>query len=95
MARVKNDIEKVFPLDKIDGTVKLTKTVEIPPFITIQVHGITKVNKKVKLIVEPMTNRPNLSAVVVPSYTDLKPGSSKINMNLRNLASRRITVKAK
>ena len=98
MAWVKNDTENVFSLDKVDGTVKLTKTVEIPPFSTIQVHGITKVkghDKKANLIVEPMKNKPNPSAVVVPSYTDLKPGSSKVNMNLRKLTSRKITVKAK
>ena len=42
-----------------------------------------------------MENRPNPSVVVVPSYTVLKPGSSKFNMNVRNLTSRKITVKAK
>ena len=42
-----------------------------------------------------MKNRPNPSALVVPSYTDLKPGSSKVNMDLRNPTSRRITMKAK
>ena len=33
--------------------------------------------------------------VAVPSYTILKPGSSKVNMNIRNPTSRKITVKAK
>ena len=45
--------------------------------------------KKVNLIVEPTENRPNPSAVAVPSYTVLKPGSSKVNMNVRNLTSRK------
>ena len=51
--------EKPFSLDKVEGTVKLTKTVEIPPFCTIQVHGITKVkdhDKRVNIIVEPKNN---------------------------------------
>ena len=90
--------EKVFSLDRVEGTVKLTKTIEIHQFGTIQVHGMTNVkghNKKVNLIVEPMKNRPNQSVVVVPSFTALKPGSSKVNMNVRNLTSRKITVKAK
>ena len=52
-------------------------------------------NKKINLIVEPMKNRPNTSTVAVPSYTILKPGSIKVNMNIRNLTSRKITVKAK
>ena len=33
--------------------------------------------------------------VAVPSYTILKPGSSKVDMNIRNPTSRKITVKAK
>ena len=98
MAQVGDKAEKTFSLDKVDRTVKLTKTVEIPPFSTIQVHGMMKVkrhDKRVNLIVEPKNNRCNPSVVVVPSYTNLRPGSSKVNMSLRNLTSRSITVKAK
>ena len=59
MAQVEDKSEKTFSLDKVDGTVKLTKTMEIPPFSTIQVYGITKVeghDKRVNLIVEPKDN---------------------------------------
>ena len=73
-------------------------TVEIPPFSTIQVHGIMKVkgnDKRVNIIVEPKNNVGNPSIVVVCSYANLRPGSSKVNMSLRNLTSRNITVKAK
>ena len=90
-------MEKTF-LDKVDRTVKLTKTVEIPPFSTLKVHGIRNVkgqDKRVNLIVEPKNNRCNPSVVVVPSYANLRPGSSKDNVSLRNLTSRNITVKAK
>ena len=68
MARVGDKLEKIF-LDKVDGTVKLTKTLEILPFSTIQVHGITKVkgHKILNLIVEPKNNGCNPSIVVVPS----------------------------
>ena len=55
MVQVKNKSNKTF-LDHIGGTVKLTKTVEIPPFSTIQVCGITKVkghDKRVNLIIAP------------------------------------------
>ena len=98
MARVEDKSEKTFSLNKVDGIVILTKTVEIPPFSTTQVHGITKVkghDKSVNLIVEPKNNGYNPSVVVVPSYANLKPGSCKVNMSLRNLTSRNITVKAK
>ena len=98
MAQVGDASEKTFSLDKVDRTVKLTKTVEIPPFSAIQVHGIRKVkchDKRVNIIVEPENNGCNPSAVGVPSYTNLKPGSSKVNMRLRNFTSRSITVKAR
>ena len=70
----------------------------IPPFSTIQVHGTMKVkghDKRVNLIVEPKNNGCIPSVVAVPSYANLRPGSSKVNMSLRNLTSRSITVKAK
>ena len=71
---------------------------EIPPFSTIQVHGITKVNghdRKGNLIVEPRNNRCYPSVVVVPSYANLRPGYSKVNISLRNVTSKKIIMKAK
>ena len=91
-------MEKTFSLDKVEGTVKCIKMVEIPPFHTIHVHGITKVkdhDKRDNILVEPRNNGFNPSVVTVPSYTCLKPGSSKINMGLRNLTSKSIMIKAK
>ena len=58
MARVVDKLEKIF-LEKVDRTVKLMKTVEIPPFGTVQVHGITEVNghdNRDNLIVELKNN---------------------------------------
>ena len=52
-------------------------------------------NKTVNIIVEPPKNRPNSSVVAVSSYTTLKPGCCEVNMNIRNLTSRKIMVKAK
>ena len=79
MAQVGDVPEKTFSLDKTEGAVKFTKTVEIPPFCTIQVHGITKVenhDKRVNIIVEPKNKGYNSSIVTVPSYAYLKPGSN-------------------
>ena len=98
MAQVGDVSEKTFSLDKVEGTVKLIKMVEIPPFSTIQVHGIMKVkghDKRINLVVEPKNNGCNPSVVVVPSYVNLKPGSSKVNMSLRNLTSRSIRSESK
>ena len=81
----------------VDRTVKLTKMVEIPPLSTIQVHGIMKVkgnDKRVNIVVKPKSNECNPSVVAIPSYTNLKPGSNKVNISLRNLISRSIMVKA-
>ena len=50
-------------------------------------------DKRVNLLVEPKNNGCNV--VPLPSYANLKPGSSKVNMNLRNFTSRSIMVKAK
>ena len=98
MAPVEDKSEKTFSLDKVGGTMKLNKTVEIPPFSTKQVHGIMKVkghDKRINLIVEPKNNIGNPLVVAVPSYANLRPGSIKVYMSLRNLTSRNIKVKAK
>ena len=52
-------------------------------------------NKKVNIIVEPVKNRTNSSVVAVPSYTILNPGSSKVNINIRNLTGSKIMVNTK
>ena len=90
--------EKTFSLDKVEGRVKLTKTVEIPPFCTIQVHGIMEVrdhDKRFNIIVGPKNNGYDPPVVAVPSYAYLKLGSSSVNISLRNLTGRNIKVKAK
>ena len=83
MAQIRNETGKDFCHDKVEGTIKLTKTIEIPPFRTKQIQGMTKVkghNRKVNIIVEPVKNGLNTSIVAVPSYTSLKPGPSKVNV---------------
>ena len=78
--------------------MKLPKTIEIPPFCTIHIHGIMKVKgheNRVNTIVEPKNNGYNPLVAALPSYACLKPGSSKINMRLRNLTSKSIKIKMK
>ena len=85
MAWVGDVPEKTFSLIKVEETVKLIKIIEIPPFPTIQVHGIMEVkdhDKRVNIIVEPKNNGYDPSVVAVPSYAYLKPVSSKLNMSL-------------
>ena len=84
-------------LDQVKGNIKLTKDVIIQPFETIKVQGITKVRnhqKQVHIMVEPrQTHCRTISAI--PTYSHLKPGSSKVSLGLQNYSCRPITVKAK
>ena len=86
-----------FTLDQVKGSLKLTKDVILQPFETVKVRGITKVRnhqKRVHVIVEPKeTQCRTVSAI--PTYSHLKPGSSKISIGLQNYSCRQITVKAK
>ena len=80
MVWVEDKSKETFSLNQVEGTVKLTKTVEILPSSTIQVHGIMKVkghDKRVNLIVEWKSSVCNSFVVAVPSYANLRPGSSK------------------
>ena len=69
----------------------------LQPFETVKVRGITKVGnhqKQVHVIVEPKETQCR-TVSVIPTYSHLKPGSSKISIGLRNYSCRQITVKAK
>ena len=73
-----------FTLDQVKGSLKLTKDVILQPFETVKVRGINKVRnhqKQVHVIVEPKeTQCRTVSAI--PTYSHLKPGSSKISIGL-------------
>ena len=52
MTQIRNETGKDFSLDKVEGRVILTRTIEILPFSTKWIQGITKVkghDKKVNL----------------------------------------------
>ena len=86
-----------FVLDQVKGSLKLTKDVILQPFETVKVHDITKVinhQKRVNIIVEPKETHCK-TILAIPTYSHLKPGSSKISVGLRNYSCRQITVKAK
>ena len=86
-----------FTMDQVNGNIKLTKDVVIQPFETVKVQGITKERnhqKQVHIMVEP---KQSLSGTIsaIPTYSHLKPGSSKVSVGLQNYSCRPITVKAK
>ena len=69
MARVEDVPEKTFSLNKVEGTMKVAKMVEISPFCTIQVHGNMKVkdhDKRVNITVEQRTMDIALQQLLYP-----------------------------
>lgn len=69
----------------------------IKPFEVVRVQGITKVkghHKQVHTIVEPKVLYSGV-VLAIPSYSQLKPGSSKVSVGLRNYSCRTVTIRAK
>ena len=79
-------------LDKIKGDVKLTRKITIPPFETINVSGMTNINKhtkRVNIITEP---RKDEDLFTVPCYSYMRPGSKRASVTLRNLSEKTQTL---
>ena len=90
--------EPEFDLNKINGHVKLTKSVTIAPFQTVHVSDLTECDQhfeRVNVIVEPDPDKDYESVIPIHGNTALKPGSSHVSIGLRNHSCRKITVQAK
>ena len=90
--------EPEFNLNKIQGHVKLAKSVTTAPFQTVHVSGLTECNqhfKRVNIIFEPDPNKDYESVIPIHGYTMLKPGSSRVSIGLRNNSCRKVTINAK
>ena len=75
-------------LDQIKGDVKLTWKITIPPLETINVSGMTNINKhskRVNIITEP---RKDEDLFTVPCYSYMRPGSKRASVTLRNLSEK-------
>ena len=71
--------EPDFDLSRVNGKVKLTKSVVIKPFQTVHVSGLTECSqhfKRVNVIVESDPRKEYGAATPTNGYTVLKPGSS-------------------
>ena len=77
-------------------TVKITKSITLPPFSSIIVHGHTKLKShgvKLNFIAEPFKDNQLPSSVqCTPTYCSLEAGSNSITVGLRNILARKITV---
>ena len=73
---------------------KLSKL--LPPFSTTIVHGHTKLKShgvRLNLITEPFKDSQLHSSIqCTPSYCNLKPGSNRVTVGLKNVSARKITV---
>ena len=87
-----------FDLDTIKGHVKITKTITISPFQTVQTTGIMNCSShftRVRVITERTEKFDNESIKTVAIYSTLKPGSSRVSIGLRNLSCKSVTIKPK
>ena len=75
-------------LAQVKGEVKLTRKVVIPPLDTINVSGLTNINKhtkQVNIVTEP---REDNDEFTVPCYSYMRPGSKRAAVALRNLSEK-------
>ena len=90
---------KEFSPDNIRGPAHTTQKVTIPPFSTISMHANSSVRGHcmwVHVFMEPMPG-PQLPAAVVlmATYRELHPGSSKVPICLHNLGAHSIEILTK
>ena len=86
-----------FDLDKVGGSVKITKDVIIKPFHMVRLSAQSKVrhhHKNVDILTDDRAENeqelPNLA--VVPCYGVLKKGSDQVPVVLKNLTCKSITL---
>ena len=92
----------MFNLDQVIGSVYLTKEISLEPFEDVTSSGLLKgpvkcsaFSKRVNVAVEPLDEHKEGegSFCAVPSYTFLKPGSQRVQVIIKNITARPITVK--
>ena len=94
--------KQVFNLDQVTGSVCLTKEISLEPFEDVTISGLLKgpikcsaYNKRVNVAIEPLDEHKEGegSFCAVPSYTFLKPGSQRVQVMIKNITARLITIK--
>ena len=89
---------KRFRLEDAEGPVAASKAIIVPPFETIKVQGITKIRGHVKGV-HVMTEAPEKeysnSVLTTRAYTELKAGSTRVGVCLRNMTPRTVKIPAK
>ena len=95
--------KNVFDLDNITSSVQITKDLLLQPFENVTISGLLKgpvkcsaYFKRVNVALEPMEQHKEGEGpyCAVPAYTFLKPGSSRVEVMLKNITARSITIKS-
>ena len=85
-----------FDLEMIKGNVRITKQVTFGPFKTKHVLGLTECNTHYKKVVTEASEKFQHGAVKpICTYSELKPGSSRVAIGLRNFSCRSVTLRPK
>ena len=93
----------VFDLDNVSGSVCVTKDLALEPFKNVTISGLLKgpvkcsvYYKRVNVALEPMEQHKEGEGpyCAVPSYTFLKPGSSRVEVMIENITARPVVVKS-
>ena len=82
-------IENQDALQKVQGTVKLTRKVKLKPFQSLKLSckGNNPLNSKwVNVVVEPLENADTEDNYAVPAYSFLKSNSRRVYVGLRNMS---------
>ena len=82
-------------LQKVQGTVKLTKKVKLKPFQSLKLSckGNNPLNSKwVNVVVEPLEDADTEDNYAVPAYSFLKSNSRRVYVGLRNMSCRSLTL---
>ena len=90
--------ESEFDLETIKGNVRITKQVMLGPFETKHVPGLTECNmhyKRVHVVTEASEKFQHGAVKPICTYSELKLGSSRVSIGLRNFSCRSVTLRPK
>ena len=88
-------IENQDALQKVQGTVKLTRKVKLKPFQSLKLSckGNNPLNTKwVNVVVEPLEDADTEDNYAVSAYSFLKSNSRRVYVGLRNMSCRSVTL---
>ena len=88
-------IENQDALQKVQGTVKLTRKVQLKPFQSLKLSckGNNPLNAQwVNIVVEPLENADTEDNYAVPAYSFLKSNSRQVYVGLKNMSCQSVTL---